>query len=287
MKHLLVAISATVWAATAVHAQVIEKKVLTLDGARQAIAAAISEAKKKSTTGVIAVVDDGGNLMALERLDNTFSAGANISIGKARTAVMFKHPTKAFEDIIGKGRTSMVALKDFTPLQGGVPILVDGQMVGGIGVSGAASAQQDEELAIAGANALARGKGGKGGSAAVPAVTYLPRDKVAAAFAKGSPLLETGTYKIEASHRTEAGQVEIHVKDTDIMYVVDGSATLVTGGTVVDPKTIETDEIRGASIRGGETREIIKGDVIVVPNGVPHWFRQVPAPLNYYVVKVH
>jgi glc operon protein GlcG len=283
MKHLLVAISATVWLATAVHAQVSEKKVLTLDGARQAIAAAVSEAKKNKTTGVIAVVDDGGNLMALERIDNTFSAGANISIGKARTAVLFKRPTKAFEDIIGKGRTAMVALKDFTPLQGGVPIMVDGQIVGGIGVSGAASAQQDEELAIAGANAFTPRKGG---NTAAPAVTYLPRDKVAAAFAKGSPLVEVGSYKVHASHRSEAGKVEVHTKDTDIIYVVDGSATLVTGGTVVDPKTIEADEIRGASIRGGETRQIIKGDVIVVPNGVPHWFQNVPAPLNYYVVKV-
>jgi glc operon protein GlcG len=94
--------------------------------------------------------------MALERLDGTFAAGANISIGKARTAVLFKRPTKAFEDLIKNGRTAMVALPDsfFTPLQGGVPITVDGQIVGGVGVSGAASAQQDEELAIAGASAL-------------------------------------------------------------------------------------------------------------------------------------
>ena len=95
--------------------------------------------------------------MALERLDGTFAAGANISIGKARTAVLFKRPTKAFEDTIKNGRTAMVALPDafFTPLQGGIPIVIDGQIVGGVGVSGAASAQQDEELAIAGANAVA------------------------------------------------------------------------------------------------------------------------------------
>ncbi len=115
-----------------------------------------SAAKKSSATGVIAVVDDGGNLMALERIDGTFAAGANISIGKARTAVLFKKPTKFFEDVIDKGRYAMTAV-DFTPLQGGVPILVEGQVVGGIGVSGAASAQQDEELAIAGASAIADG----------------------------------------------------------------------------------------------------------------------------------
>jgi glc operon protein GlcG len=117
----------------------------------------VAEAKSKNAPGAaIAVVDDGGNLVAVERLDNTFAAGANISIGKARTAALFKRPTKVFEDIINKGRTTMVALSDFTPLQGGVPIVIDGQVIGAIGVSGAASAQQDEELAIAGANALAR-----------------------------------------------------------------------------------------------------------------------------------
>ena len=136
-------------------AQTVAKKGLNLEGAKKAIAAAVAEAKSKGAPGAaIAVVDDGGNLMAVERLDNTFSAGALISIGKARTAALFKRPTKAFEDIINKGRTAMTTLNDFTPLQGGIPIMVDGQIVGAIGVSGAASAQQDEELAIAGANAI-------------------------------------------------------------------------------------------------------------------------------------
>jgi glc operon protein GlcG len=138
-------------------AQVVNKQVLTLEGARKVIAAAEAEARKSNATGVIAVVDDGGNLMALERLDGTFAAGALISAGKARTAVLFKKPTKFFEDIIKNGRTPMIALKDFTPLQGGIPITVDGQVVGGVGVSGAASAQQDEELAIAGAAGVGGG----------------------------------------------------------------------------------------------------------------------------------
>jgi glc operon protein GlcG len=136
-------------------AQTMQKKGLTLEGAKKVIAAAVAEAKIKGAPGAaIAVVDDGGNLIAVERLDNTFAAGANISIGKARTAALFKRPTKAFEDIINKGRTAMTTLSDFTPLQGGVPIMVDGQIVGAIGVSGAASAQQDEDLAIAGAATL-------------------------------------------------------------------------------------------------------------------------------------
>ncbi len=151
----ILAVALLTMAAPSAHAQVaMTKKTLTLEGAKKAIAAAVAEARKNSATGVIAVVDDGGNLMALERIDGTFAAGANISIGKARTAVLFKKPTKFFEDVIAKGRTAMVAV-DFTPLQGGIPILVEGQVVGGIGVSGASSAAQDEELAIAGANAVA------------------------------------------------------------------------------------------------------------------------------------
>jgi glc operon protein GlcG len=138
------------------HPQTIEKKALNLEGARKVIAAATAEAKSKNAPGgAIAVVDEGGNLIAVERLDDTFAAGANISIGKARTAVLFKRPTKFFEDVINKGRTAMTTLNDFTPLQGGIPIIVDGQIIGAVGVSGAATAQQDEELAIAGANALA------------------------------------------------------------------------------------------------------------------------------------
>jgi glc operon protein GlcG len=269
-------------------AQVADKPGLTLAGAKQVIAAAVAEAKRiNAPGGVIAVVDDGGNLMAVERIDGTFAAGANISIGKARTAVLFKKPTKVFEDIINKGRTAMTALSDFTPLQGGVPIEVDGKVVGGVGVSGAASAQQDEELAIAGANA-AKGFGMTASTAPRAGVTYYDKDKVAAAFAKGAVLFDGDgrNYMVHASRREKPGMVEVHVKDTDIIYVLDGSATFVTGGTMVDGKPIEPDEIRGASVAGGDTRRIAKGDVIIVPNGTPHWFQEVPSPLTYYVVKV-
>src|SRR5262252_8885479 len=148
----LIVLSGTVLA----NAQTVDRKTLTIDGARRVIAGAIAYAKKNNAPGgVIAVVDEGGNLMALERLDGTFAAGANISIGKARTAVLFKRPTKVFEEIINKGRTAMAALPDsfFTPLQGGIPVMFDGQIIGGVGVSGASSAAQDEELAIAGAEA--------------------------------------------------------------------------------------------------------------------------------------
>ena len=265
-------------------AQYAEHKTLTLDGAKRAIASAVTEARRSGGTGVIAVVDDGGNLMALERLDDTFGAGANISIGKARTAALFKKPSKAFEDIIGKGRTAMVALADFTPLQGGVPITVGDQIVGAIGVSGAASAQRDEEIATAGAHAVE----GPLPASGAPRVEYFSSERVREAFAKGAVLFDgDGTnYMVHASRRDAAGQAEVHLRDTDVIYVLDGTTTFVTGGTVVDGKTTAPDEIRGAAIEGGDTRRLAKGDVMIVPNGTPHWFKDVDGPVLYYVVKV-
>jgi len=276
----------------AAQAPVIDKKGITLEGARKVIAAAQADARAKSAPGaVIAVVDEGGNVVALERLDGTFAAGGLISIGKARTAALFQRPTSVFENIINKGRTAMTALPDsfFTPLQGGVPITVDGKVVGAVGVSGAASAQQDEELAIAGANALS-GSGMSAMGAEPKPVSYYSKDQVSAAFAKGAVLFdgENGgrNYMVHASRRDAAGQAEVHEQDADIIYVLDGTATFVTGGTVVDPKTVAQGEIRGASIQGGETRKLVKGDVMIVPAGTPHWFQQVTAPFTYYVVKV-
>src|SRR5438270_7010104 len=248
--------------ALATDAQVLDKKTLTLDGARKAIAGSVAYAHKNSAAGVIAVVDDGGNLMALERLDGTFAAGANISIGKARTAVLFKKPTRFFEEVVGKGRTAMVALNDFTPLQGGIPLMVDGEIVGGVGVSGAASAAQDEELALAGAAAL---------STPDAAVVFFDHDRVSSAFAKGEVLFDgSDQYMVHASRLEQAGMAEIHTRDADIVYVLDGTATLVTGGSAVDTKTTAPDEIRGSRIEGGESHQLRKGDVIIVPAGVPH-----------------
>jgi len=277
-----IAALAVVMLSAQAHAQTADKKALTLAGAQKVVAAALAEAHRLNTTGAVAVVDDGGNLIALDRIDGTFAAGARISTGKARTAALFKKPTRAFEEIIGKGRTAMVALEDFTPLQGGIPLTVEGQIVGAVGVSGAASAQQDEELAVAAAAALSTPTAPR----AEAGVSFIPHEKVAAAFAKGAPLLEVEGYKVHASHRTEAGKVEVHTRETDIIHVLKGRATFVTGGTMVGGQNVAPDEIRGASIDGGETRRIGEGDVIVVPSGVPHWFREVPGPLDYYVVKV-
>jgi len=273
------------------NAQVVEKKTLTIEGAKRVIAAAVAYAKKNNAPGgVIAVVDEGGNLMALERLDGTFAAGANISIGKARTAVLFKRPTKAFEDIIKNGRTAMVALPDayFTPLQGGVPITIDGQIVGGVGVSGAASAQQDEELAIAGANVFAEAKTSDMAPANRPPVLFFDAKQVTTSFSTGAVLLDgvDRNYMVHTSRRDKPWLAEVHSLDTDIIYVLQGSATLVTGGKAVGAKEIAPDEIRGSRIDGGVTRELSKGEVIIVPNNTPHWFKDVNGEFLYYTIKV-
>ena len=131
------------------------KHTLTLDGANRVLAAAIAKAHERNAGGAIAVVDDGGNLIALQRLDGTFAAGASVSTGKARTAALFKKPTKAFEDSINGGRVALAALHEMTPLQGGIPIMHEGFIVGAIGVSGAHSQGEDEEIALAGAAAIA------------------------------------------------------------------------------------------------------------------------------------
>lgn len=283
----LITLTLCVLCIASVHAQTSDKKTLTLAGAKQVIAGAVAEANRLNAPGgAIAIVDDGGNLIAVERLEGTFSAGANISIGKARTAVMFKKPTKFFEDVIRNGRTPMVALSDFTPLQGGVPILLDGQVIGGIGVSGAASAAQDEELALAGARAVETAPGGSLTSATRQPVRYFESRKVDESFKMGAQLFtESDKFMVHTSRRDAPGLAEIHQMETDIIYVRDGTATFVTGGTVIDPKTISPNEIRGKEIAGGDARILRKGDVIIIPAGTPHWFKDVPGAFTYYVVK--
>jgi glc operon protein GlcG len=252
------------------------RPALTLEGARRVVAAAVTEARRLNAGGAIAVVDDGGALLALERIDGTFPAASEVSFQKARTAATFRRDTRVFEDAIRNGRTSLVAVDVMTPLQGGVPIVVGGQVVGAVGVSGAASAQQDEDIAKVAAVALS----GSGGD-----VSYFPARDVKAAFAKGVPIVENGSYKVHASRREKPGQAEVHESETDIIHVLEGSATFVTGGTVVEGKAIAPGEIRGREISGGEAKTIVPGDVIVVPAGTPHWFREVQGPLLYYVVK--
>ncbi|MBN9088274.1 MAG: heme-binding protein [Reyranella sp.] len=124
------------------------------EAAKKALAAAEAEAKKNNWPVAIAIVDTGGHLVAFSKLDNTQNASVAIAIGKATTANNFKRPTKALQDAIAQGGANLrlLAVKDATPLEGGVPIVVDGKIIGGIGASGV-MANQDAEVAMAGANA--------------------------------------------------------------------------------------------------------------------------------------
>jgi uncharacterized protein GlcG (DUF336 family) len=134
-------------------AQLADKKVLTLEGAKKVAAAAEAEARKNNWNVVIAVVDDGGNLLYLQRIDGTQTGSIDVAIQKARTAQAFKRPTRVFEDAIAGGRVALVALHGALPLEGGVPIMVGGQLVGAIGVSGVKSTE-DGQIAKAGAEAI-------------------------------------------------------------------------------------------------------------------------------------
>jgi glc operon protein GlcG len=137
---------------TTSQAQVLDKKVLSLEAAKKIAATAEADAKAKGARVVIVVVDDGGHLLVLERLDDTQVASVEVGIGKARTAAIFRRPSREFEEQIKSGRIAALALPGATPLQGGIPITVDGKVIGAIGVSGETPAQ-DESIAIAGAAA--------------------------------------------------------------------------------------------------------------------------------------
>src|SRR5262252_444561 len=158
MKTRFLVLTSLIAAQVAAAADVSPQPTLTLEGARRVVAAAIAYARSHDAPGAaVAVVDAGGHTICLERLDGTFAASADVSIGKARTAANFGRPTRGIEDSINKNRPALAAVAAvtaFTPLQGGIPILVGKEVVGAIGVSGAASAQQDEEIAMAGAEAL-------------------------------------------------------------------------------------------------------------------------------------
>ena len=116
--------------------------------------------------------------------------------------------------------------------------------------------------------------------------TYVSSDKVTAALAKGGQLVRAADLAVSGSHREKGGQVEVHEKETDIMYVTEGEATFVTGGTMVGGKVTRPSQWLGTDITGGTTHKLTKGDVIVIPAGTPHWFKEVPKSVSYYVVKV-
>ncbi len=116
--------------------------------------------------------------------------------------------------------------------------------------------------------------------------TFVDHTKVAEALAKGGKMVTASDLVVQGGHRDKTGQVEVHDKETDVIYVLDGTATFVTGGKMVGGKDTTPGQHLGTNIDGGETHKLVKGDVIVVPAGTPHWFKEVPGTINYYVVKV-
>ncbi len=231
---------------------VVPTPALTAAGARMIAEAAGAAAQVRGVAPVVAVVDAGGELLSLWRPDEAQVASVGVATDKARTAAIYRRPSKDFEDQATGGRPSALHLVGAVPLQGGIPIEVDGQVAGAIGVSGASSADEDNELAKIGAAA----------AAGVVGPVHVPRDAV---FANGGLLVQTPRYAVDAGRRTGPGEVEVHDATVDVMHVVRGTAT----------------------VRAGDADyALAEGDVLVVPAGVPHQFTAASAPFHYLVTKV-
>jgi uncharacterized protein GlcG (DUF336 family) len=128
-------------------------KYITLDDAKRAMVAAETEARKNNWNMAIAILDAGAHLIFFERMDDVQIGSVAVAIGKARTSVNFKRPTKALDDLVSGGRTAFLAIEGVIPLQGGLPVMVDGKLIGAVGVSGGTAAQ-DEQVALAAVEAL-------------------------------------------------------------------------------------------------------------------------------------
>ena len=234
---------------------------LTWSLARLAGDAAGQAATARGVAPVAAVVDAGGDLVYLWRPDAAQVASVGVATDKARTAAIFRRPSKDFEDQASGGRPAALHLAGAVPLQGGMPIVVDGHVIGAVGVSGASSADEDQELSEIGQQAAQ--------SAAAAGVTaeaaFFPRQVVREKFETGGLLLDTSGYKVDAGRRTAPGDVELHDDVADIMHVVEGEATVVAGDA---------------------THQLGEGDVLVIPSGVPHQFIDVSEPFLYFVAKV-
>jgi uncharacterized protein GlcG (DUF336 family) len=252
---------------------------LTYEGARLAAEAAGAVAQQRGVAPVAAVVDVGGELVYLWRPDRAQVASVGVATDKARTAAIYRRPSKDFEEQATTGRASALHLARAVPLQGGVPIVRDGQVIGAIGVSGASSADEDQELAAIGAGALAAA--GTNGHAVFISGASL-REK----FEQGGLLVDNGRYKLDAGRRSAPGEVEFHERVVDVMHVVQGQATVLTGGEMVSPREVAPGELRASRVEGGEAHELSAGDVLAIPNGVPHQFVDVTDPFLYFVVKV-
>jgi glc operon protein GlcG len=238
-----------------------EERVLTFDGARIAGEAVARECEVRGVAPVAAIVDTNGELIYLYRPDKAQVASVGVATDKARTAAIYRRESRDFEEQVAGGRRpSALHLARAVPLQGGIPVVVDGRVVGAVGVSGATSADEDRELAQIGVAAAESAATTRNGHA-----SYFPGDEVRAKFATGGLLLEKPRYKIDAGRRTGRGDVEIHDYEVDVMHVLQGSATVVAGE---------------------QTHELSEGDVLEIPAGVPHQFTDASDPFLYFVVKV-
>ncbi|HLM17207.1 MAG TPA: heme-binding protein, partial [Acidimicrobiia bacterium] len=247
--------------------------------------AAGAVAAERGVAPVISAVDAGGALMYLVRPDTAQVASVEVTTDKARTAAIYRRPSKDFEDQASGGRPSALHLARAVPLQGGVPIEYDGEVIGAVGVSGATDADEDRELAEIGARSIeaaivAGQNGGSNGAA------YFPSKAVDEKFRAGGLLLDQARYKIDAGRREGPGEVEYHEHVVDVMHVVSGCATVITGGSMVDAREVAPGELRAATVEGGKPHELSEGDVLAIPNGVPHQFTDVSDPFLYFVVKV-
>lgn len=272
-------------AGAAAEISVTETPALTYDGARLAAEEAGEVARGRNVSPVVAVVDAGGELVYLWRPDGAQVASVGVATDKARTAALYRRPSKDFEEQAAGGRASALHLARAVPLQGGIPLSVDGEVVGAIGVSGASSAEEDSELAVAGAEAFSaalKGSGRANGNGAA----YFSSEIVRETFERGGLLLDTEGYKIDAGRRTAPGEVEYHERFVDVMHVVQGTAAVVTGGELVEPREVAAGELRAPTVVGGTRHELGEGDVLAIPSGVAHQFVEVSDPFLYFVVKV-
>jgi len=258
-----------------------EAPELTYEGARLAAEAVAAEATRRGVAPVAAVVDSNGELVYLWRPDVAQVASVGVATDKARTAAIYRRPSKDFEDQASGGRPSALHLARAVPLQGGIPIAVGGEVAGAIGVSGASSADEDQELAVLGSAAATAPRNGNGNGAA-----FFGRDAVDRRFETGGLLLDSSRYKIDAGRREGPGEVEYHEHTTDVMHVLAGTATVVTGGEMVEPREVAPGELRAPSASGGTPHALAEGDVLAIPSGVPHQFVEASDPFLYFVVKV-
>jgi uncharacterized protein GlcG (DUF336 family) len=253
---------------------------LSAADARRAAAAVASECGRRGVSPVCAVVDAGGDLVSIWRPDGAQVASVGVATDKARTAAIYRRPSKDFEDQAAGGRASSLHLARAVPLQGGIPIVRDDHVIGAVGVSGASSADEDQELAVLGADALVAAPGLANGA------EFFASEAVRAKFATGGLLLDAGAYKLDAGRRQAPGEVEYHAHTVDVMHIVEGTATVVTGGEMVGVRSSGDGELRADAVTGGHPHELSAGDVLAVPAGVPHQFSRVSDPFLYFVVKV-